>query len=306
MNERQPNKAKEDKSLKERIEAYKKALHGEGGLLSDLDKQAIRFGLANDLAPVGIAGSPLPRIVLCIQDAWKNKDEKWLRDELLAHGIDFKYEKQGDGVFSTMAYILFRIAGLKLDEIKFDLGISNLSKIHGRISKVYLEEMNRSIRERKEFMLLHPELDYTKERVYTRQLKSVGEYLDIIKKETGLGPLEVFNPEYIPEYSPRRENLNIKSTVHRSLKEVLDEVCIVLTNPSWDEIEKLTGRKKNNILDSLANRLGKSVGKKPRPGVMSVSFIRKALEARINFQNSADAKAYPLDEINYRAILEKI
>lgn len=272
--------------------------------MNDLQRQTFRFGLTKDVEEVN--GVEMPKIVSYIYTAWRNKrpeDEEFLKDELIAHGINYDSSKDNiNGKFTKMAYILYRIAGCTYDEIKGSLSLEGVSFVIKSVEDTFIEQMDLKVQERSEFMLSHPQLDWKKERIGTRELKSISEMLQTIKSISGLEPLEIFKEKNIPLYATRKIKTS-KSIEHRNLKVVLDEIVLVLTNPNWKEIERFTKRKKAVILSSVTNSFlgGHSHGK-----MLSEKLVERLVQKRIEFINSPTARMYPTDNVDYVGVLEKL
>ncbi len=261
-----------------------------------LKRMQLRYGLTADVTFIKTETFPL--YVGIVLDAETRKDEKFLREEMSIHGIEDMELR-----ISQMVYILLKIAGVKRDEFVQVFTI-NESNFVAKILNETMKKINEARRKRNVFMLEHPELDHRKERIGTRSLQSLSQMLEIIKTETGLNADEVFDVVYIPKYIPRRNVIHFKSHENRSLKAVLDEVVLALTNPNWKEIQRLSNRTKGDILTSMTNSIS---GNRAEPyKFFSEKLIKAFCEKRIAFQQSSKARLYPLDGVKYKDVLEKL
>ncbi len=284
----------------EQISLYKEVLQMEGGVLTDLEKKAIRFGLANDLVPIGRALTPLPRIFLCIDEARRTQDEPWLKKELLVHGINYTDPTENfnnTGRFTRMAYILYKIAGCTEEEMKLDLSLNKffIPTTIQDFERPYMDMINKKVQERGQFMLLHPELDFTQERIGTNKIPNLSELLKRINHASDLNSLEIFHPTHIPEYFPRTATTHYKSRKNRTLKVVLWDICLILENPNWKEIVRLSGRKKTDLLAGISYSHAVKM--------YSDALIKCVARKRLQFQQATNAKLYPIDNVEWERLL---
>jgi hypothetical protein len=251
-----------------------------------------RYGLSKET--IQIKGIEFPLIVELINNP---PSSDWLREEVNYHGI-----LAGNLPEVSMKYILLRIAGCSLDDLRDSFQIDPVNQ------RRYLPDINDTLSnilvKRKKFILENPELDWTKEKLGTRAIKSLPELLSIISKEIDLEATEIFDLDYIPDYIGRKRGVHSRSTEHRTLKGVLDEVVSVLTNPNWKDVTRLTGRSKGHMVESLTNSIWGNISKRNK--MFTHKFIIKLCQKRTEFQKSPEARLYLTDRYDWQGVIDKI